>query len=81
VELKRRLLALLGVSAIVSVTLAILFFAGVLGNQGGGPGIEKVALLDPSRAAGQEDFGVGAEVRKLAPDFEVGHRREAPPSQ
>jgi thiol-disulfide isomerase/thioredoxin len=71
VELKRRLLALLGVSAIVSVTLAILFFAGVLGNQGGGPGIEKVALLDPPRAAGQEDSGVGAEVRKLAPDFEV----------
>jgi len=70
-EIKRRLLALLGVAAIVSASLAILFFAGILGNQGGGPGIEQATLLDPPRTAGQENLGVGPEAGKLAPDFEV----------
>jgi thiol-disulfide isomerase/thioredoxin len=69
-SLRQRLLALGGIVVIVGVTVLALWAGGVLGNQGGGAGIEDVTLLDtPSSAAG--DLDVGARVGELAPDFEI----------
>jgi thiol-disulfide isomerase/thioredoxin len=69
--LAQRLMALAGIVVIVGVALAVLSFAGVLGNQGGGEGIESVELLDTPPAPARGDLDVGAEVGKLAPDFEI----------
>lgn len=68
-DIGRRLSALAGLVAIVSGALGLLLAAGLLGNRGGGQGIESVRLLDPP--AGQEGLGVGPEAGKLAPDFEI----------
>lgn len=67
--LRRRLAALAGLVVIVGGAVAVLLAAGLLGNQGGGEGIESVLLLDsPTDARGLD---VGPEVGKLAPDFEI----------
>ncbi len=61
--------------------MAVLALAGVIGNQGGGAGIENVALLDPPQPAGAASLEVGPEAGKLAPDFVISdfdgtrHRR------
>lgn len=68
--LKQRLLALAGLAAIVGVAVVILISAGLLGNQGGGEGIENVRILEPPPVAGA-DLEVGPQVGKLAPDFEI----------
>jgi len=77
-DLRQRLLALVGVVAIVGGVVGILFAAGLVGSQGGGTTasgveIEAVTLLPAppaptSRGGGLE---VAAEVGKLAPDFEI----------
>jgi cytochrome c-type biogenesis protein len=63
--------ALAGLLAIVGIAVAVLAAAGVLGNQGGGEGIESVELPatpeDPSGAV----TDVGAEKGKLALDFVI----------
>ena len=69
--LRKRLIALAGVVGIVAVAVVLLSSAGVLGNQGGGEGIEQVTLLDPPEVPGQSDLSVGPEQGKLAPDFEI----------
>ncbi|MBI1885902.1 MAG: TlpA family protein disulfide reductase [Chloroflexi bacterium] len=66
--LGRRLLALLGLAAIVGVVIAILFAAGLIGRPGDVPA---AAVLEPPRPAGVQDFEVGTSVGKFAPDFEA----------
>ncbi len=75
-DLQGRLTALAGLVVIVGVAVAALFFAGILGSQGGGitetgiP-IEDALVLDPPRGPGQEDLDVLPKVGSLAPDFEI----------
>lgn len=68
--MRRRLVALAGLVVIVGAAVAVLLAAGLLGNQGGGEGIESVLLLDPPSGS-REGLDVGPAVGKLAPDFEV----------
>lgn len=68
---RQRIVALAGLSVIVGVVLAALLAAGILGNQGGGNGIQKVVILDAPRAPGQDALKVGVQVGELAPDFEL----------
>lgn len=70
-DLRQRLIALAGLVAIVGVAAMVLAAAGVLGNQGGGAGIDDALVLDTAPASGQPALGVGPQVGKLAPDFEV----------
>ncbi len=70
-DLRKRLTALAGVAVAVGVAVVLLSVAGVLGNQGGGEGIEDAVLLDTAPVAGQPDLNVGPEAGKLAPDFEI----------
>ncbi len=70
-DFKSRLTALAGLVVIVGVAVAALFFAGALGSQGGGEGIEDALVLDPPRGPGQEDLDVLPKVGSLAPDFEI----------
>jgi len=70
-DLQGRLTALAGLVVIVGGVLAVLFFTGVLGSQGGGEGIENVRLLEPPRGPGQEDLDVAPRAGSLAPDFEI----------
>lgn len=67
----QRLIALAGLVAIVGVAVGALFAAGLIGNQGGGPGIESVVLLETSQPAARSGLDVGPQVGKLAPDFEI----------
>lgn len=69
--LRQRLIALAGVVVVVDVILALLSFGGILGNQGGGKGIENVALLDTTRPEGVQNLDVAPQKGKLAPDFEI----------
>ena len=70
-DFKSRLRALAGLVVIVGAAVAALFFAGILGSQGGGEGIEDAVVLDPPRGPGQEDLDVLPKVGSLAPDFEI----------
>ncbi len=70
-ELRRRLIALAGLVVIVGAVIAVLALAGVIGNQGGGAGIENVALVDPPQPSGSATLQVGPEAGKLAPDFVI----------
>ncbi len=70
-DFKSRLRALAGLVVIVGGVVAVLFFAGILGSQGGGEGIEDALVLDPPRGPGQEDLDVLPKVGSLAPDFEI----------
>jgi thiol-disulfide isomerase/thioredoxin len=69
--ISQRLLALGGLVLIVGVVLGGLALAGLVGNQGGGSGIESIALLDTPSAFAQPDLAVAPEKGKLAPDFEI----------
>ncbi len=69
-SLSQRLIALAGLAAIVGAAIAALALAGVIGNQGGGAGIENVALVDPPQPTGAA-LPVGPEAGKLAPDFVI----------
>ena len=69
--LQKRLIALGGIVAIVGVVVGVLFAAGLIGNQGGGEGIEDVVISEPVRLAGQDDLEVGTRVGQLAPEFEI----------
>jgi len=69
--LQQRLFALGGILAIVGVALVGLWAAGLIGNQGGGEGIEDVLVFDPARAPEQADLDVGPSAGKLAPNFEI----------
>jgi thiol-disulfide isomerase/thioredoxin len=68
---KQRLIALAGIVAIVGLAVLLLWIGGVLGNQGGGAGIEDVVVLDAPPAAGRGDLQVGAQKGQLAPNFEI----------
>jgi thiol-disulfide isomerase/thioredoxin len=68
---KQRLTALAGLVVIVGVVVGILAAAGLVGSQGGGEGIENVKLVHTAVPDGRDDLEVGAEVGKLAPDFEI----------
>ncbi|HEY5639612.1 MAG TPA: TlpA disulfide reductase family protein [Dehalococcoidia bacterium] len=68
---QQRIVALAGLVAIVGVGVLLLWAGGILGNQGGGEGIEDVALFDPPRTGDQADLDVGRSVGMLAPDFEI----------
>jgi thiol-disulfide isomerase/thioredoxin len=75
-DLKSRLTALAGLVVIVGGVVAILFFAGALGSQGGGTTeagvpIEDALVLDPPRGPGQEKLDVLPQPGSLAPDFEI----------
>lgn len=69
--LKQRLTALAGLVVIVGGVMGILAVAGLVGSQGGGEGIETVRIVDTPRPEGREELEVGADVGKLAPDFEI----------
>jgi thiol-disulfide isomerase/thioredoxin len=68
---KQRLIALGGLAAIVGVAVLLLWVGGVLGNQGGGEGIEDVLVLDTQPAEGQGELQVGSQKGQIAPDFEI----------
>ncbi|MCH8813794.1 MAG: TlpA family protein disulfide reductase [Chloroflexi bacterium] len=68
---KQRFLALGGLVAIVGVAVVGLTAVNLIGNQGGGEGIEDVLVFEPPRAVEQADLDVGPSVGKLAPDFEI----------
>lgn len=68
--LKQRLTALAGLVVIVGVVVGILAIAGLVGSQGGGEGIDNVKMVDTPQPEG-EDLETGAEVGKLAPDFQI----------
>ena len=75
-DVKSRLLALAGLVVIVGAVMAVLFFAGALGNQGGGTTetgmpVEDTLVLNPPRHSGQEDLDVAPREGSLAPDFEI----------
>lgn len=75
-DLRRRLLALGGLVVMVGGVVGILFAAGLVGSQGGGTSksgieIQAVTLLPAPPAPERGDLEVGAEVGKLAPDFEI----------
>lgn len=68
--LKQRLTALAGLVVIAGVVVGILAIAGLVGSQGGGEGIDNVKMVDTPQPEG-EDLETGAEVGKLAPDFQI----------
>ncbi len=70
-SLRERLLALAGLAIIVGAVVAALLAAGLLGNGGGGKGIQNVVIMDPPRSAGQASLEVGPQQGKLAPDFAI----------
>ena len=51
--------------------MLLLWIGGVLGNQGGGEGIEDVLVLDTPPAEGRGELQVGTQKGQLAPDFEI----------
>lgn len=67
--MKRRLIALGGLVIIVGATFAVLSLVGLIGRQGGGPGIENAVILEPQRSPEVRNLGVGAQPGNLAPDF------------
>ena len=69
--LQQRLIALAGLVAIVGVAVGVLIAAGLIGNQGGGEGIENVVLLETSQPVRRSGLDVGSQVGQLAPDFEI----------
>jgi thiol-disulfide isomerase/thioredoxin len=69
--LKQRLTALAGLVVIVGGVVGVLAVAGLIGSQGGGEGIDNITMVDTPRPEGRDDLEVGAEVGKLAPDFEI----------
>lgn len=69
--IKQRLTALAGLIVIVGGVVGTLAIAGLVGSQGGGEGIDNVKIVDTPRPGGREDLEVGAEVGKLAPNFEI----------
>ncbi|MCH7809654.1 MAG: TlpA family protein disulfide reductase [Chloroflexi bacterium] len=68
---QQRLIALGGLAAIVGVAVLLLWIGGVLGNQGGGEGIEDALVLETSPAEGRGELQVGTQKGELAPDFEI----------
>ena len=68
---QQRLIALAGLAAIVGVAVLLLWAGGILGNQGGGEGIEDVLVLDTQPAEGGGELQVGTQKGQLAPDFEI----------
>ena len=68
---RQRLFALAGLVAIVGVASLLLWLGGVLGNQGGGEGIEDVLVLDTPPAEGRGELQVGTQKGQLAPNFEI----------
>jgi len=69
--LKQRLTALAGLVVIVGAVVGGLAVAGLVGSQGGGQGIDDVKIIDTPQPDGRDDLEVGAEVGKLAPNFEI----------
>ena len=68
---QQRLIAFAGIVAIVGVAVLLLWVGGVLGNQGGGEGIEDVLLLDTPPAEVRGELEVGTQKGQLAPNFEI----------
>jgi len=67
-DLRGRLLALLGIAAIVAVVLGALAASGYLGRQGG---LEEARLVEAGPPSGVTKYEVGPEVGQFAPDFEA----------
>jgi thiol-disulfide isomerase/thioredoxin len=75
-DLRARLTALAGLVVIVGGVTLALFFAGVLGGQGGGEtdggvAIRNAQVLAPPPAPGRGELNVAPKVGSLAPDFEI----------
>ena len=70
-SVQQRLIALGGLAAIVGVAVLLLWAGGVLGNQGGGEGIEDVLILDTPPAQGRGELQVGTQKGQLSPNFEI----------
>ncbi|HUF53183.1 MAG TPA: TlpA disulfide reductase family protein [Dehalococcoidia bacterium] len=70
-SVQQRLIALVGIVAIVGVAVLLLYAGGLLGNQSGGEGIEDVVLLDPPPAESRGDLDIGSARGNLAQDFEI----------
>ncbi len=75
-DLQTRLKALAGLVAIVGGAALVLFFAGVLGGQGGGTTeggikIEDALVLETPPVAALGNLAVEPKVGSLAPDFEI----------
>ncbi len=70
-SVQQRLIALGGLAAIVGVAVLLLWAGGVLGDRGGGEGIEDVLILDTPPAQGRGELQVGTQKGQLAPNFEI----------
>ncbi len=70
-SVQQRLIALGGIAAIVGVAVSLLWVGGILGNQGGGEGIEDALVLDTLPAEGRGELPVGTQKGQLAPNFEI----------
>jgi thiol-disulfide isomerase/thioredoxin len=68
--LKRRLVALAGLALIVAPVFGFLYLVGVIGNDNDS-GVANAVVIEPVRSPGQKAFGVGPEIGKLAPNFEL----------
>ena len=82
-DLRARLTALAGLVVIVGGAALVLFFAGVLGGQGGGETesgvkIEDAQVLAPPPAPGRGDLAVEPRWAQLAPDFEISDYNGVP---
>ena len=69
--IRQRLTALAGLVVIVGAVVGILAVAGLVGSQGGGEGIDNVKIVDTPQPDGRSEIEVGAEVGKLALNFEI----------
>lgn len=66
-SLRQRFVALLGVSAIVSVAMALLWAAGVFSSPAG----EAATLVDTPPVGGQMGLEIGSLAGQIAPNFEI----------
>ena len=65
--LRSRLIALVGIAAIVGVAIGALWLAGVFGSAAGEP----AALVDTPKVDGATNLEVGPLAGQIAPDFEI----------
>lgn len=69
--LRARAVRLAGLTVVVIGALGLLSIVGVLGEQGGGSGIENARILDPPRDDTTAELSISALRGALAPDFEI----------
>jgi len=70
-SLRARAKRLVGLTVVVAGAVGLLSVVGVIGRQGGGPGIENARIIDAPVDSDSAGLSISAEPGALAPDFEV----------